>query len=114
MIFHYDGYDFMFLIHQDMNKDKFLEVAGAKKGHSQELFGRMYDALRSENINVIEEYEIFYSLEYDNLGSYLYRKWNMSYEMVESITRQLKENPQLLLFRRIERSYQGEQSRSNR
>ncbi|MDN5423098.1 MAG: hypothetical protein L0G07_06800 [Chryseobacterium sp.] len=90
-----------------MNRDKFIEVAGATKGHSKELFGRMYDALKSENINVIEEYEIFYSLEYDNLGSYLYRRWNMDYEMVEAIVQQLKENSQLLFFRRVERSYQG-------
>ena len=107
MIFHYDSFDFMFLIHQDMNKDKFLGVAGAKTGHSRELFDRIYQALRSENINVIEEYETFYSLEYNNLGSYLYRRWNMSYEMVEEIAQQIKENPQLLLFRRVERSYQG-------
>lgn len=107
MIFHYDGYEFMFLIHQDMSKDKFLEATGAKKGHSKELFGRMYDALRSENINVIEEYEAFYSLEYENLKSYLYRKWNMSYEMVEDIVQQITANPQLQLYRRIERSYQG-------
>lgn len=107
MIFHYDAYEFMFLIHQDMSKDKFLVAAGAKQGHSKELFGRMYDALRSENINVIEEYENFYSLEYNNLASYLYRKWNMRYEMVEDIIKQITENPQLQLFRRVERSYQG-------
>jgi hypothetical protein len=107
MIFHYDSFEFMFLIHNDMDRNRFLEAAGTPTGPSKELFGRIYDALRSENIDVIEEYETFYNLEYQNLGSYLYRKWNMSYDTVESICKCISENPELRLFRRVARSYQG-------
>lgn len=111
MIYMYDDFEFMFLIHKDIDRDAFLQLAGAKQGYARDMFGRMYDSLLRETLDVQEEYQLYYSTEYGNLGKYLYRKWNLDFDQVNEIMTHLKENSDLRLLRRIERSYQGTELR---
>ena len=112
MIFHYDQFEFMFLMKKSMNKEKFLIAAGAVRGYAKEMFSRMYDSLSSETIDIITEYEIYYKIEYDSLGKFLYRKYNLSHRMVTQIMDQLKKEPDLRLYRIIDRSYLNGQIRN--
>jgi hypothetical protein len=111
MIYYYDYFEFMFFIHKDMDRDKFLLAAGATKGYARDMFSRLYDAFASEKIDVIEEYETFYRVEYETLGHYLYHRWNMTAETAMEIVTTVNEQPDLRFFRRVERSYAGNQLR---
>ncbi|GAA3952413.1 hypothetical protein GO495_12115 [Chitinophaga oryziterrae] len=112
MIYYYDDFEFMFLVHRGLNKEAFLAAAGAKHGYAADMFGRMYDALMIESLDVIDEFERYYKVEYENLGRFLYRKWNFTYEAVTEIMKQLEKNPEVRLMRRIEWSYHGSELRT--
>ena len=111
MIYYYDHSEFMFFIHQDMDRDKFLLAAGASKGYARDLFSRMYNAFAAEKIDMICEYETYYRVEYETFGHYLYHRWNMTAESVTAIVEMVEKQPHLRFFRRVERSYSGSQLR---
>ncbi|KAA8480031.1 hypothetical protein BDE36_2379 [Arcticibacter tournemirensis] len=111
MIYYYDDFEFMFLVHRNLDKAAFLFSAGANHGYAADMFGRMYDALMIESLDVIEEFNRFYKPEYEALGGFLYRKWNFSYKNVEDILKKLEKNPEARLMRRIEYSYYGSELR---
>lgn len=111
MIYYYDDFEFMFMVHRDLTKDLFLQAAGAKRGYAADMFGRMYDAIMVESLDVMEEFERFYKVEYENIGRFLFRKWNFRANTVSQILKRMEENPNAVLRRRIESSYHGSELR---
>lgn len=112
MIYHYDDYEFIFIVHKQLDKNRFLAAAGARRGYAVDMFSRMYDALMGDSIDLVEEFERYYKIEYEDLGRFLYRKWNLSYKAVSEIIKFLKGDPNLTLKRRLESSYHGTQLRT--
>jgi len=77
MIYNYDEFGQLFvMIDKNINKDIFLEKVKVKSGtFADDLFSRVYDSLFSELINLEEEFEKYYSIEYESIKHFLYHKF---------------------------------------
>lgn len=60
------------------------------------LISRLYHGLVTTSINVIEEYNKYYSMEYENLSSFLYWKYYINKKVSESFLSQLHQDDVLL------------------
>ncbi len=78
MKFSYDFYKSILVLNGKLTKDSFLKEVGASKGYAKEMFERVYDSIHSELIDLIEEYELYYSKEYPSFEHFLFRKMNIS------------------------------------
>lgn len=101
----YDFYKSFILIHKDLTKERFLAEVGVKKGFSYDMFSRIYDSVTSGLINAEEEYQKYYSFEYDSFEKYLYRKLNMKSSEIEELLNYKKENPNCILYRKNDNAY---------
>lgn len=95
----------MVLMHPDLTEQQFLHKAGAKSGYAKQMFTDMYNSITSELIDVISEFERFYSFEYKTFEGYLYKKYNFEEEVILDLTKVMKENPNCRLYRKDEHSY---------
>ena len=111
MIFLYDDFELMYVMHKEMNKEQFLSASGAAKGYANDMFSRMYDALTTESVDLADEYETYYQLEYENFFSFLYRKYNLTGKQVESTQEILSGDPDLRLYKKLEYCYDGSELR---
>ncbi len=91
---------YLIVINDLLTKEAFLELAGAGKGYSQSLFIRIYDCIFSELVNVEEEYNKYYSIEYENLWLFLFKKYNIKIENIEEIREEKGRNSRNTLFRK--------------
>ena len=102
------GYDIsksLLLINKNLTKEIFIEKAGVQDGYSLKMFSRMYDNVTSELIDVDEEYEKYYSFEYNSLEIFLYRKYNLKENHIVELMESRKNNPDCLLYRKDDNSY---------
>lgn len=105
MKLNYEHDDSFLLINKNLNKKLFLEKAGVASGFSYEMFSNMYDSITSECIDMIEEYQKYYSFEYKSFGHYLYKKFNIKWEIIEKISKKMKVNPDCILYRKNDYDY---------
>lgn len=101
----YDFYKSLLLINKNLTKEIFIERTGVKVGYSLSMFSRMYDSVTSELIDVDEEYEKYYSFEYESMEHFLYRKYNLEGKHIEELMEERKNNPDCLIFRKDDNSY---------
>ena len=95
----------MVLMHPDLTEQQFLHKTGAKSGYAKQMFTDMYNSITSELIDVVSEFERFYSFEYQTFEGYLYKKYNFEEEVIMDLTKVMKENPNCRLYRKEEHSY---------
>lgn len=87
MTYNYDEFGHFFIIlDKNINKDIFLSKINVKKNtYSENLFIRMYDSIFSELINIEEEFEKYYKLEYNSLKEFLFKKFCVPKDVIEKM-----------------------------
>ena len=112
MIYNYDEFGQLFvMIDKNINKDIFLEKVKVKSGtFADDLFSRVYDSLFSELINLEEEFEKYYSIEYESIKHFLYHKFCMPIEVIEDFFKLKTERKTYTLFYKKERDSYGDYS----
>lgn len=102
------SYDFgnsLLLLNRKLTKDIFLEKAKVKSSYSLNLFSKMFDSIFSELIDVENEFEKYYSFEYESIEHYLYKKYNLKSDHLFKLMEERKENPDCGLYRKDDFSY---------
>lgn len=105
MKFSYDYGESILLLDKRLTKAQFLEKCGATKKFSEKMFSRMFDSIYSELVDVEQEYAKYYALEYSSVSDYLFRKLNISKEVIREIDKLQAENENLQLFIKDDFSY---------
>ena len=86
-----DKENYFVLISRDHSKSDFLRAAQvAADSLASELIERVYDCLVAHSVDIQEEYQKYYSDEYDNLGSFLYWKYNIDVDTIEQVESNLR------------------------
>lgn len=99
MRFEYDWSTAFILINRKITKEGFIEKTGVKHGYSFQMFSRMFDAIFSELIDLEQEFDKYYAVEYDSIGHMLYKKYNLTTENIEHILKAKNDNPSCILYR---------------
>jgi len=72
-----------------------------KKGfHTEKVFGRIYDELMSQTIDIQREYRKYYGEEYGDIGKFLYQKLNVRRSLIDSLIREINKGRRVLSGRR--------------
>jgi len=83
------------------NRRKFLKKVKVKKGfHTEKVFGRIYDELMSQTIDIQREYRKYYGEEYGDIGKFLYQKLNVRRSLIDSLIREINKGRRVLSGRR--------------
>lgn len=73
-----------FIKNDDMRKKCFLKSFNVKnKSYLYQLYGRLYDYIIGDGINLYEEFEKYYSKEYSSFEIFLSEHYNIPDELVE-------------------------------
>lgn len=72
------------------NRKKFLKRVKVKKGsHAEKVFGRIYDELMSETIDIQREYRKYYGEEYGDIREFLYQKFNIRRSLIDNLIEEI-------------------------
>lgn len=81
------------IIRKKSSVQHLIEAAGVEENsYAGQLIKRIYECLRVGNINVMDEYNKYYSPEYSGLSDFLFRKYNCSPSTIEIILKTLSED----------------------
>lgn len=106
MIFTYDEHNYFVVIHTELTKKAFLKrVKVTPNTFAEGIFGRMYDCLSSELIDVRKEYNDFYRQEYTHFREYLIRAFALPAEEADRLLALVNSNPKFVLYRKEQYSY---------
>ncbi|MEC4086234.1 hypothetical protein [Myroides odoratimimus] len=105
MVLAYDFYKSFWILNPNLTKEYFLIKVGARDGYAKNMFSRIYDCIFSELIDVEEEYEKYYSFEYESFAYYLYKKYNLKVEDIEELIHQINTFPNCRIYRKDDHSY---------
>src|SRR5271169_2297798 len=76
----------LFVINRLLTKDIFLEKAGIEQGkYAEQMFTRIYDCIFSELINIEDQYQKYYKIEYSSLAVFLYQKYCIEQILINEI-----------------------------
>lgn len=92
-------------MHPDLTEETFIKKAGAKKGYALKMFSDMYQSITSEKIDVVQEFEKYYSSEYKSFPNFLFKKYNMKVKLIKQIMDAMEENPKCKLYRKEQNSH---------
>lgn len=100
MIYNYDDFGLFFIvIDKNINKEIFLSKVGVKKNtYAEDLFSRMYDAIFSELINLEEEFDKYYSIEYESIQHFLYHKFSIPPNVIKDFFNLKSEKDSYTIF----------------
>jgi hypothetical protein len=80
------------IINRRCDRSAFLKVAQTTPGsYAEELMGRIYDCLIPYAIDVKEEHQKYYSIEYTDFGAFLYWKYSLDTSVIADILNNLGE-----------------------
>lgn len=83
------------------NRKKFLKKVKVKKGfHAEKVFGRIYDELMSETIDIQREYRKYYGEEYGDIGEFLYQKFNIGRSLIGNLIEEMNKGRRVLSGRK--------------
>ena len=83
------------------NRKKFLKKVKVKKGfHAEKVFGRIYDELMSETIDIQREYRKYYAEEYGNIREFLYQKLNVRRSLIDNLIEEMNKGRRVLSGRK--------------
>jgi hypothetical protein len=86
MRYNYDLYKSLFVVDRRLTKDIFLQNAGIKRGkYAENMFSRMYDWIFSETTYLEDVFEKYYKPEYVDFRDFLYKKYTLSHETIDSL-----------------------------
>jgi len=100
MIYNYNDFEpFFIVIDKTINKEIFLSRIGVKKNtYAEDMFSRMYDGIFSELINLEEEYETYYQIEYKSLEHFLFHKFCVPDDVIKDFLKLKSENEDYTIF----------------
>lgn len=98
LTYSYDKY--LIIINNKITRKMFLDASGAGKGFSFNFFNKIYNCIFSEKINVEEEYEKYYSIEFENIWQYLFKKYNISDENINVIKELKKQDTNNTIYKK--------------
>lgn len=82
---------YLVVLGRGCSKSDFLEVARVMAGsYAEELMERIYDCLVTHAADIREEYRKYYSVEYADLETFLYWKYNVDRATTAKIMSRLK------------------------
>lgn len=105
MVLAYDFYKAFWLLNSKLSKEIFLEIVGAKKGYSLNMFTRIHNSIYSELIDVENEYEKYYSFEYETFEIYLFKKYNLETKAIKKLIKKKNKYPHCRIYRKDDHSY---------
>jgi hypothetical protein len=84
---------FFLIIDNNYSVKQFLEATKvAENSYAWKLMKRIYECLRTGNVNIIIEYNKYYKQEYSTMRDYLYRKYNCDDSMINTIIENINQN----------------------
>jgi hypothetical protein len=95
----YDYFKSIIVINGELTKEDFINKCGVDRGYSKEMFERIYENIYSELVDLKDEYNIFYHLEYDSFEEFLFRKLNIKEEDIEMLMKFSKSKNYLKIYR---------------
>lgn len=101
----YDTYKAFLVINPNLCEEKFLEIVGAKRGYSVQMFSRIHRSIYSELIDIENEYNKYYICEYNNFENFLYKKYNIPSEDIKKLLKKIKKYPHCKIFKKDDHSY---------
>lgn len=112
MIYNYDDFgQFFIIIDKNINKEIFLEnVKVTPDSLAEDVFTRIYDSIFSELINLEEEFEKYYNVEYKNIQHFLYQKFCLPIEVVDDFFSLKSQRESYCLFYKHEKDSYGDYS----
>jgi hypothetical protein len=89
-----------------LTKERFISAAKVEPGSfAENMFGRIYETVTSEAMDLKKDYETYYVDEYDTFESFLFRKENLDAKDVEGIVEKLKNHPHLNVYSKSQDAY---------
>ncbi len=74
----------LFIKNDDMGKNNFLKLFNVKNNsYLYQLYGRLYDYIIGDSINLYEEFQKYYSIEYSKFEIFLSEHYNVPDELIE-------------------------------
>lgn len=101
------------LMSKRRNKEKFIELAGIEpESYLSTVFSRVFDSLTSEASSLQDDYNLYYSDEYENFEQFLVKKENLNVEKANEFIKKLNENTHLDIYKKDSGAY-GDYSLEN-
>ena len=89
---HADIGRYIAIIDRRCSKSAFLKAAQTHPGsYAQELMERIYDCLMPHVLDVQKEYRKYYAIEYPDLETFLYWKYNLTRSTIDKIMSNLNQ-----------------------
>ena len=112
MIYNYDDFGHFFIvIDKNINKDIFISKVKVNVGtYAEDLFSRIYDSIFSELINLEEEFEKYYSIEYNSIQQFLFRKFCIPTDIIEEFFLLKSQKKSYCIFYKNEKDSYGDYS----
>jgi len=86
MRYNYDMYKSLIVVDRRLTKEIFLRNAGIQSGkYAEDMFSRMYDWIFSEATYLEDVFEKYYKPEYTDLRDFLYKKYTLSYKVIDEM-----------------------------
>ncbi|HTO16073.1 MAG TPA: hypothetical protein VLZ83_09890 [Edaphocola sp.] len=112
MIYNYDDFgQFFIIIDKNINKEVFLANVKAEPGtFAEDMFVRIYDSIFSELINLEEEFEKYYSVEYKSIQHFLFQKFCFPSDVIEDFFSLKSQRESYCIFYKHEKDSYGDYS----
>lgn len=95
----YDFYKSILVINGELTKEEFIKECGASSGYAKQVFERIYESIYSELVDLKNEYELYYNMEYYSFEQFLYRKLNISPQDIEKLIEFSESKDYLKIFK---------------
>lgn len=76
---------FLACLPRNLTREEFIAASGAKGGLALQLVKRIYETLTVATLNLAEEYQRFYNVEYGSFEQFLYWKYDIDARVLEQI-----------------------------
>lgn len=74
---------FLVVLNRSYSKSDFLKAAQVvTDSYAEELGARIYDCLISHTVDILEEHQKYYEIEYPDLATFLYWRYDVPYDVV--------------------------------
>jgi len=79
-----------FISYKNLTREKFIQASSvAENSWAEALMHRIYDCLLGNAVNVIEEYERFYAVEYSTFEEFLVKRYGITDKELDAIKKNL-------------------------
>jgi len=112
MIYNYDDFgQFFIIIDKNLTKEIFLTNVKVEQGSfAEDMFSRIYDSIFSELINLEEEFEKYYSIEYKSIQHFLFQKFCFPSDVIKDFFSLKSQSESYCIFYKHEKDSYGDYS----